>query len=162
MSMHSRAKIFAGAEASLRGKVQERERKMQRMERKFHINLQRERSRSARALGKMQAKSAADLQAAEFMAQADVNFWRKRALFLERNADRGAADLKRLQAEMTKVDEVNKKVDEVKDRLASEQQQKRDLTKKMKQQKRLLNSTRASLEDAAATIDDLLESVDEA
>ena len=109
MSMHSRAKIFAGAEASLRGKVQGRERKMQRMERKFHINLQRERSRSARALGKMQAKSAADLQAAEFMAQADVNFWRKRALFLERNADRGAADLKRLQAEMTKVDKPTKR-----------------------------------------------------
>ena len=81
---------------------------MQRMERKFHINLQRERARSARALGKMQAKSSADLQAAEFMAQADVNFWRKRALFLERHTDRGTTDMKRLQAEMIKVDEVNK------------------------------------------------------
>ena len=70
---------------------------MQRMERKFRINLQRKRRRSARTLGKMQAKIATDVQAAEFVAQADVNFWRKRALTLERQAKRATTDLKRLK-----------------------------------------------------------------
>ena len=87
MSSHSRAKIVAGADATLRGKLRECQMKMESMERQFRTNTQRETGRSARALGKIKAKCAADVRAAELVAQADANFWRKLALASERRAD---------------------------------------------------------------------------
>ena len=98
---------------------------MESMERQFRTNMQRETGRSARALGKIKAKCAADVRAAEFVAQADANFWRKRALASERRAGRAMADVKRLKMEMTKAKsgaiDLASTVDKVKERLESEQ-----------------------------------------
>ena len=58
----------------------------------------------------MKTQSAADVQAAEFVAQADVNFWTKRALAFERQADRATTDVKRLKTQMMMVDKAKERL----------------------------------------------------
>jgi len=65
LSSKSKAKICAGADAALRGKLFECETKMRRMEAQYKRNMQREAARSARAIRKMHVKCAVDVQAAE-------------------------------------------------------------------------------------------------
>ena len=91
------AKIVAGADANLREKLEESERKMKWMQSKYNTSVLREKKRAARAVEKMKAKCEIGVRTAELVGLSDWNYWRKRALAAEGRAEQADWKVKRMK-----------------------------------------------------------------